>query len=120
MSQSRVKASYSAKFGELVPGVVDPVDQALVGTGQRAFELQVVGRIGEDEINRGWRKPHHFRDAVTDEDGVAGSRARLAERFKLRSRAFRLAGPSTQNLNLGGEAERSGTRDTHERKSLDA
>ena len=39
----------------------------------------------------------------------------FAERFKLRSRAFRLAGPSTQNLNLGGEAERSGTRDTHKR-----
>ena len=80
----------------------------------------VVGRIGEDEIDRGWRKPHHFCDAVADEDRVARSGPFLAERLKDCGRAFRLAGPSTQNLNLGGEAERSGTRDTHERKSLDA
>ena len=103
------------EIGELVPVVVDPVDQALVGARQRALELQVIGRIGEDEIDRGRRKPHHFRDAVADEDRVARGRALLAERPEDCGRAFRLAGASTQNLKLGGEAERSGTRDTHQR-----
>ena len=40
------------EIGELVPVVVDRVDQALVGARQRAFELQIIGRIGEDEIDR--------------------------------------------------------------------
>ncbi len=103
------------EIGEFVPGIVHPVDHALVGPRQCAFELEIIGRIGEDEIDRGRRKPHHFRDAVADEDRVARSGACLVARFD-DCRASRLAGPSTQNLNLGGEAERSGTRDTHERK----
>ena len=51
VSQSRVNASYSAKSANLSQVVVDPVDHALVGTRQRALELEVVGRIGEDEID---------------------------------------------------------------------
>ena len=39
------------EVGELVPIVVDRVDHALVGARQRAFELQIVRRIGEDEID---------------------------------------------------------------------
>jgi hypothetical protein len=37
---------------ELVPVVVDGIDLALVGPGEALLELQVVGRIGEDEIHR--------------------------------------------------------------------
>ena len=59
------------EIGELVPGVVDRVDQALVGAGERAFELQVIGRIGEDEIDRGLGEPHHLGHAVADEDRIA-------------------------------------------------
>src|ERR1700735_136617 len=70
------------EIGEFVPGIVHPIDHALVGTRHRAFELEIVRRIGEDEINRGWRKPHHFRDAVTDADRVARSRSRLVERLE--------------------------------------
>ena len=41
--------------GELVPIVVDGVDHALVGTRQRAFELQIIGRVGEDEVGATFR-----------------------------------------------------------------
>ena len=97
------------EIGELVPVVVDRVDQALIGPRQRSFELQVVGRIGEDEVDGSRRQPVHLGDAVADENGVAASRNDCG-------RAFRLAGASTQNLNLGGEAQRSGTQHTHVRK----
>ena len=108
------------EVGELVPGVVHRVDQALVGTRQRAFELQVIGRIGEDEINRGRRKPHHFRNAVADEDRIARSEVSSPGALTIAAGRFASAAASTRNLKLGGEAERSGTRDTHQRKPLDA
>ena len=41
----------SGEIGEFVPVVVDRIDDALVGARQRAFELKIVGRIGEDEID---------------------------------------------------------------------
>ena len=65
------------EIGELVPVVVDRVDHALVRARQRALELQVVGRIGKDEIDRRRRKPRHLRHAVADQDRVARSRALL-------------------------------------------
>ena len=108
------------EIGELVPGVVDRVDQALVGARQRAFELQVIGRIGEHEIDRGLGEPHHLGHAVADQDRIARGRAPVAERPNDCGRAFRLAAASTRNLKLGGEAERSGARATHEHKPLDA
>ena len=101
------------EIGELVPVVVDRVDEALVGARKRAFELKIVGRVGEDEIDRSGRQLLHFGDAVADEDDVARGGADCG-------RAFRLAGASTQNLKLGGETRRSGTQGTHQRKSLDA
>ena len=64
------------EIGELVPVVVDRVDQALIGAGERAFELQVIGRIGEDEIDRGLGQPRHLGHAVADQDRVALSVAR--------------------------------------------
>jgi hypothetical protein len=94
--------------------------EALVWAGQRALELQVIGRIGEHEIDRGLRQPHHLGHAVADQDRIALSLPPVAGRPKNCGRAFRLAAASTRNLKLGGEAERSGTRDTHERKPLDA
>ena len=80
------------EIGELVPGVVDRVDHALVGTRQRAFELQIVGRIGEDEVDGGLREPHHLRHAVADEDRVAGGG--LSSPTALRLAAGRLASPA--------------------------
>ena len=59
---------------EFVPIVVDGVDDALVGARQRAFELQIVGRVGEDEIDAAGGELAELFDAVADEDRVAGRR----------------------------------------------
>ena len=40
---------------KLVPGFIDRIDQALVGSVQFVGELQVVGRVCEDEIDGGVR-----------------------------------------------------------------
>ena len=64
------------EVGELVPVVVDRVDHALVGARQRAFELQIVGRIGEDEIDASLGQLVEFGDAVADDDRVARRRRR--------------------------------------------
>ena len=101
------------EIGELVPVVVDRVDQALIRPRKSALELQIIGRIGEDEVDRSGREPIHLGDAVADQDCVAG-------RGNDCGRAFRLAGASTQNLNLGGKTQRSGTQHTHELEPLDS
>ena len=101
------------EVGELVPSIVDRVDEALIRPGESALELQVVRRIGEDKVHRRRRKPVHLRDAVADQDRVASNGNDCG-------RAFRLAVASTQNLKLGGETQRAGAQDTHGRKSLDS
>ena len=42
---------------ELVPVVVDGIDEAVVGPAQIAAELEIIGRIGEDQIDAGRRQP---------------------------------------------------------------
>ena len=101
------------EIGELVPVVVDRVDQALVRARKSALELQIIRRIGEDEVDGRCRQLVHLGDAVADQDHVA-------RRGNHCGRAFRLAGASTQNLNLGGKTQRSGTQHTHELEPLDA
>ncbi len=69
--------------GEFVPIVVHRVDFALVGPGQAAFELKVIGRVGEDQIDAGLGQAAHGLDAVADQDLVqrrleAARRARTA------------------------------------------
>ena len=84
-SQRAGEGIVGGEIGELVPFVVDRVDEALVGARQRAFELQIVRRIGEDEVDAGLGERVEFGDAVADEDRrraaaaptVAGRLARL-------------------------------------------
>jgi hypothetical protein len=96
------------EIGELVPVVVDRVDKALVGARERAFELKILRGIGEDEVDARLGQGVQLGDAVADEDDVARRRSN-------RRRLSRQAGPSTQNLKLGREARRTGTRGTHRR-----
>jgi hypothetical protein len=56
---------------ELVPRIVDGVDLGLVGPVQIAAELQIVGRIGEDRVDRVLRQALERGDAVALQDGVA-------------------------------------------------
>ena len=55
---------------ELVPVVVDGVDEALVRARQRLFELQIVGRIGEDHVHALGRELRQRRDAIAEKDLV--------------------------------------------------
>ncbi|MPL60869.1 hypothetical protein SDC9_06431 [bioreactor metagenome] len=49
---------------ELIPGVVDGVDLGIVGPVQLATQLQVIGRIGEDEVDACLGQAVHHLDAV--------------------------------------------------------
>ncbi len=55
---------------EPVPVGVDAVDPRIIGAVQFAFQLQVVGRIGEDHVDAAFRHGVHQLDTVADMDGV--------------------------------------------------
>ena len=65
--------------GELVPVVVDRVDAGVVGPEELLLELQVVGRVGEDQVDRFFRQARQHLAAVAGQDLVEGQgRVRLA------------------------------------------
>ncbi len=59
------------KARELVPFVIAGIDFGIVGTAQFAFELEVIGRVGKDEVDRPLRQPAHVFDAIAFDDAVA-------------------------------------------------
>ena len=62
------------KAREFVPVVVDRIDARIVGALEVALELQIVGRVGEDEIDRLGRELRHFGDAVAMENSAGRKR----------------------------------------------
>jgi hypothetical protein len=58
------------EVGELVPFVIDAIDVRLVRAGERAAELHVVGRVGEDEIGAALGELAHRLDAIAFDDPV--------------------------------------------------
>ena len=54
--------------GELVPVVVDGIDAGIVGPLEVALQLQIIGRIGEDEIDASGRQLRHLGNAIADDD----------------------------------------------------
>ena len=50
--------------GELVPVVIDGIDFGLVGTAQFVLELQVVGRVGEDQVGAAIGQGAHILHAI--------------------------------------------------------
>ena len=50
---------------ELVPVVLDTGNGRLIGAGQVAAKLQIVGRVGKHQIHRGGRKLLQLRKAIT-------------------------------------------------------
>ena len=95
--------------GELVPVVVDGVDDALVGARQRAFELQIVGRVGEDEVDAVGGELGELLNAIADDDRIARRDASADDGTPNQAAA------STRYLKLGGLAGRPGTGRRHER-----
>ena len=55
---------------KFVPVVVDRVDLRVVRALEVVLELQIIGRVGEDEVDRGGRKLRELRDAIADQDAI--------------------------------------------------
>ena len=55
---------------ELVPVIVDAIDARIVGAHQIAGELQIVGRVGEHQIDAGVGNFAQFFQAVADANGT--------------------------------------------------
>jgi hypothetical protein len=99
------------KTRELVPVVVDRIDEALVRARERPLELEVVGRVGEDRVDALWRQAFKRRHTVADQDFVERKRrdeARLAPRPRRRR-----SPPGTRDMDPGDSAGGPGTRGTH-------
>ena len=70
------KIVVGGKARELVPGVVDRVDARIVRTLEVALQLQVIGRVGKNEVDRFRRQRCHLGNAVTDQNSAALERLR--------------------------------------------
>ena len=58
----------SGETGELVPIVIDGIDARIVGTLEVALQLQIIRRVGEDEIDGSCRQLRHLGNAIADDD----------------------------------------------------
>ena len=63
---------------EFVPVVIDGIDARVVRALQIARELEIVGRVGEDEIDGSRRQLRHPGDAIADKNAM-----RLRDSLKL-------------------------------------
>src|SRR5690606_24510679 len=91
---------------ELVPVVVDGVDEAVVGTRQRPLELEVVGRIGEDEVDALVRQAAQPGETIVEDDPIEGHGGPVHP-------TRRRGRPGTRDLDPGRGADGTGTRNTH-------
>ena len=55
---------------EPVPFVVDAIDARVVGTEQVGGKLEIVGRVGENEIDASLGQAPHGLEAVVDDDAI--------------------------------------------------
>src|ERR1700735_5648489 len=114
-SQSRVNASYSAKLANLSQESSTPSTTLWSGRDNAPSSWRLYGgsaktrstEAGGSLIISATQSPMRIASRGAGPD--------LSSASRISGGGFGLAGPSTQNLSLGGEAERSGTRDTHQR-----
>ena len=74
VSQSPRERVVVAKSANLSQSSSTPSTTALVGAREAAFELQIVRRIGEDEIDASLREFIHRLDAVADREWMSFGR----------------------------------------------
>ena len=60
------------EIGELVPVVIDAIDQAVIRAPQLAPQLQVIGRVSEDAVDRSRREHAHHLHTVAAKDLIQG------------------------------------------------
>ena len=70
VSQAPGEIVIGGEARELVPVVVDGIDARIVRPLQIAGELEIVRRIGKDEVDGSRRQLRHLGDAVADENAV--------------------------------------------------
>ena len=99
------------KARKFIPIVIHRIDDTLVWTRQRAFELQIIGRIGEDEIDGLFGQGVDLFDAIAQQNLVERQRRTRRDDFWTPHRS-----PSTRDLDLGLGAGHPGTCDTHGQK----
>ena len=92
---------------ELVPGIVHGIDEAVVGAREVARELQVVGGIGKNEVDRMLRQARELRDAIAhqnriDRNNWAGAISHV---------------PGTRDRNPGPVTVRCRADDTHDNRT---
>jgi hypothetical protein len=58
------------EIGETVPGFLDALDLAVIGAVKLPFQLQVIGRVGEDHVDGGFRQSPHQLDAIAAQNAV--------------------------------------------------
>ncbi|CAH1671459.1 hypothetical protein CHELA1G11_13408 [Hyphomicrobiales bacterium] len=84
-------------FGEtikLVPVVIDRIDETIVRSRQRTLKLQIIGRVGEDEIDAVGRKGIQGGNAIANQNLIDGKRMKF-RRFHWHPR------PGTRDLTPG-------------------
>src|SRR3954454_2606518 len=58
------------KASELVPGLVNAIDPALVRSMQLLHELEIIRRVGENDIDRCRRDPLDLGQAIADQNRI--------------------------------------------------
>ena len=71
-SQARVKWSYSAKPANLSQASSTASTRVMVGAPELVLELQVVGRVGKDQVDRLFGQGGEHLQAVALQDAVEG------------------------------------------------
>ncbi len=92
---------------ELVPGVIDRIDEALVRPREAPRKLQVIGRIGEDEVDRLVGQACKLSEAIAHEHGIQQG---------IQAGAISQA-PGTRDRNPGPVAVRCRADDTHDNRT---
>jgi hypothetical protein len=94
------------KGGELVPGIIDGIDDAGVRPCQHAFKLKVVGWIGENKIDAGVGERPEALHAIAYKNPIQ----HIGQRVFRRGKWSRRRRPGTQYLNPGLRVDGSSTR----------
>ena len=70
------KRVIAVEVREFIPVMVYPIDPAVIGPQQFAIELQIVGRISEDQIGPASRKSCQLSDTIANNDPIERRRCR--------------------------------------------
>ena len=50
--------------------IIHRIDDGMIGPTEAAAKLEIIGRVREDEIDRGFGQLQEFFDAIADDDAI--------------------------------------------------